>query len=343
MTRPAGDSFVMTSYDWPLTTTLRVNGRLLPDVIVDTGSPFTLLTRSDAETCGVRLLADTVETGSASDPVMACTGYADEVTLGEVALQHIVVLVRLDDASRPGQTPVSLLGLNDLRRIGRVEFHANRLVFPRPGTADRRLPPNFYFHAQGIRLPATHEGRHCTFSFDTGAAAQVLSAATFRPAATDTARFVLPCGRRRHAPAFRRPGRRARPDDYDGMLGMGFVRCFRRFVLDFTTMRITGTDPVSHTRQHRTAAYWINRGDWFGSRAQRGLTVAHPKTTRAQPDAPVRCLREKPARLRRRAGRGGNCATPVTTPPRAPPLCCKRSTRSRNWDATPKPLHCSTA
>ena len=119
--RPQGQSFVLTSYDWPLTTDIGVNGRLLPDVIVDTGSPFTLLTRSDAEACGVRLLADTVETGSAFGPVMACTGYADEVTLGEVRLQHIVVLVRLDDASRPGQTPVSLLGLNDLRRIGRVE------------------------------------------------------------------------------------------------------------------------------------------------------------------------------------------------------------------------------
>ena len=263
MTRPAGDSFVMTSYDWPLTTTLRVNGRLLPDVIVDTGSPFTLLTRSDAETCGVRLLADTVETGSAFGPVMACTGYADEVILGEVRLQHIVVLVRLDDASRPGQTPVSLLGLNDLRRIGRVEFHADRLVFPRPGTAGQEASPNFYFHAQGIRLPAIHEGRHCTFSFDTGAAAQVLSAATFRPAATDTARFVLhAAGADTRLPFVVLADGRA--PDYDGMLGMGFVRCFRRFVLDFTTMRITGTDPVSHTRQHRTAAYWINRGDWFG-------------------------------------------------------------------------------
>ena len=299
MTRPAGDSFVMTSYDWPLTTTLRVNGRLLPDVIVDTGSPFTLLTRSDAETCGVRLLADTVETGSAFGP------------------RHGVHRLRRRSDSRRGApcntssyssawtTPPgpdrlrsACWDLTTCAASGGWSSTPTGSSFPVPALPDRRLPPNFYFHAQGIRLPATHEGRHCTFSFDTGAAAQVLSAATFRPAATDTARFVLhAAGADTRLPFVVLADGRA--PDYDGMLGMGFVRCFRRFVLDFTTMRITGTDPVSHTRQHRTAAYWINRGDWFGlernaaslSRTQnhegRNLTRLFVAFGKNQPDSVV--------------------------------------------------------
>ncbi len=268
--RPTGDAFALTSYDWPLTTDIRVNGHTLSATVVDTGSPFTLLSHADALACGVRLLADTVETGSAFGLVKACTGYVDEVTIGGIRIKNIVVLVRLDGPSSPGTPLTNLLGLNELRRIGHVVFRNDRLVFPAPALAAPAVRPDttatvpdFYFHAQGLRLPALHDGRRHVFGLDTGAAAQVLSAAAFPPASTDTARFVLHlAGNDVRLPYVTLAG--GRSPDYDGLLGMGFVRCFREFGLDFGALRLSLSHPIAPSRQHRTAADWINRSDWFG-------------------------------------------------------------------------------
>lgn len=261
--RPQGQAFTLTSYDWPLTTDIGVNGRLLNATIIDTGTPFTLLSRADAEAAGVRILTDTVKVATLFGLTTATTGYADEITIGGLSLRHVRILVRTagDDAS--GHPLTNILGLNELRRIGRIEFLADRLKFPQPQPSDRHTRPNFHLTPQGVRFPASHEGSTYLFSFDTGTATQVLSAVTFPPERTDTVRFALDFeGKHVRLPYTVLASGKA-PDN-DGLLGIGFVRGFARFSIDFNTMRMEGHAVVSHTRQHRTAAYWINRGDWFG-------------------------------------------------------------------------------
>ncbi len=261
--RPGGTPFVMTSYDWPLTTTLGLNGHRLADVIVDTGMPFTLLSAADAAACGVQTLADTVEVATLFGPVTASTGLADEINLGGIRIRHVCVLVRHDGDGEPAGRPLAnILGLNELRRLGRVEFAKDRLLFPTPSRTGGQ-GTEFFLLDQEIRFAAAHDGRDHLFGLDTGAAAQILSEAAFPAAATDTADFVLDMGgsRVRLPYVVLTPGRAA---GYDGLLGIGLVRSCTRFVLDFSAMRLSAVRPTATPFRHPTLADWFNRRDGFG-------------------------------------------------------------------------------
>lgn len=260
--RPQGQSFVLTSYDWPLTTDIGVNGRLLNATIIDTGTLFTLLSRADAEAAGVRTLTDTVEVATLFGLTTATTGYVDEITIGGLSLRHIRVLVRTGDDEPAGQPLANILGLNELRRIGRIEFLADRLTFPQPQPSERPTRPNFHLTSQGVRFPASHEDTTYLFSFDTGTATQVLSAAAFPPEQTDTLHFALDFeGKRVRLPYTVLASGKA-PDN-DGLLGIGFVRGFTRFSIDFNTMHMEGHAIASQPHHHLSAADWFNRHDSY--------------------------------------------------------------------------------
>lgn len=278
--RPQGQAFTLTSYDWPLTTDIGVNGRLLNATIIDTGTPFTLLSRADAEAAGVRILTDTVKVATLFGLTTATTGYADEITIGGLSLRHVRILVRTagDDAS--GHPLTNILGLNELRRIGRIEFLADRLKFPQPQPSDRHTRPNFHLTPQGVRFPASHEGSTYLFSFDTGTATQVLSAVTFPPERTDTVRFALDFeGKHVRLPYTVLASGKA-PDN-DGLLGIGFVRGFARFSIDFNTMRMEGHAVASHPHRHLSAADWFNRHDSYAlERNAASLSLLQPARER---------------------------------------------------------------
>lgn len=278
--RPQGQSFVLTSYDWPLTTDIGVNGRLLNATIIDTGTLFTLLSRADAEAAGVRTLTDTVEVATLFGLTTATTGYADEITIGSLSLRHVRVLVRTGDDEPAGQPLANILGLNELRRIGRIEFLADRLTFPQPQPSERPTRPNFHLTSQGVRFPASHEGTTYLFSFDTGTATQVLSAAAFPPERTDTLHFALDFeGKRVRLPYTVLASGKA-PDN-DGLLGIGFVRGFARFSIDFNTMHMEGHAIASQPHRHLSAADWFNRHDSYDfERNAASLSLLQPSHER---------------------------------------------------------------
>ena len=261
--RPQGKAFALTSYDWPLTTDIGVNGHRLDATIVDTGTPFTLLSPADAATCGVYVLTDTVEVATLFGLVSASTGYVDDLTIGGIHLRHVCVLVRHDDGMPSGHPLSNILGLNELRRTGHVEFLADRIHFPPPGDCDEPARPNCFIMEQGLRFFASHQGQAHLFSFDTGTATQVLSTAVFPVATTDTTHFTLDF----EAQSVRLPYTvlaSGKAPDYDGLLGIGFVRGFTRFSIHFGTMRMEGQQTTSRPHRHPTVADWFNRQDGFG-------------------------------------------------------------------------------
>ena len=94
-------------------------------VLVDTGASFLTLRESDAHDAGiiVRSRDFTTRFSTANGVVMAARAEADYVDLGPARVEKVTVLVLPDD-----RLEVSLLGMNVLRRFGRVSFDSTGLT-----------------------------------------------------------------------------------------------------------------------------------------------------------------------------------------------------------------------
>lgn len=89
------------------------------EVLVDTGASHTTLRESDALRLGInpspRDYKHTFST--ANGEVLAARGEVDVVELGPIAVEEVTVFILPDD-----RLAISLLGLNVLRRFGRMEI-----------------------------------------------------------------------------------------------------------------------------------------------------------------------------------------------------------------------------
>ena len=94
-------------------------------VLVDTGASFLTLRESDAERAGIFLSPDDFNSrfSTANGYVMAARAEAEIVDFGPGRIEKVTVFVLPDD-----RLEVSLLGMNVLRRFGRVSFDSDGLT-----------------------------------------------------------------------------------------------------------------------------------------------------------------------------------------------------------------------
>lgn len=236
--RPPHDCGLPLSPLWPLFVPVKPNGQKAYPFLLDTGQGYTLLPEAEARTCGLHILPDTLSVASPTGLLSVSPAYADSLVLGEIVFRHIVVYaVHPDEYADPLYTRV--LGCNELLRLPGMVFYPKKLVFPyrpagaAPGSGEMRLSAD-----GALRLRAENEGHPYLFGLDTGSSDDVFPSAVFPPATTDTLHFEIAVGDSCYfspTPFFTD----SRATDHDGLLGVPFLRQFRRVCFDFGSMRLS--------------------------------------------------------------------------------------------------------
>ena len=124
-----------------LTDTVRVqmadNGHFYADillnrrevhVLIDTGASVLALRDSDAEAVGLypRPADFSYPVNTANGQTFAALMHVDEAELGDLVIRDVEVFVLPDE-----NLAISLLGMNVLSRMGKIQFDANELVIER--------------------------------------------------------------------------------------------------------------------------------------------------------------------------------------------------------------------
>jgi aspartyl protease family protein len=94
-------------------------------VLIDTGASVLLLRETDATAAGLHVMPRdfTYPVQTANGTSMVARVQADEIELGNLRIENVVIAVARDD-----QLFASLLGMNVLSKLGRVEFDDSELV-----------------------------------------------------------------------------------------------------------------------------------------------------------------------------------------------------------------------
>ncbi len=178
----------------------RLNGRATAPMVVDTGSPFTLLGARAGVDGGVRTVTTNEQpaqrVSGLTGAELACLALIDQFGIGALAVTNLGVLVRLEEPTTDRTSPASqsLLGLQPvlagsayvtLDYPHRQLTIAPRAVFqpPSAGVVDFLQLPMVFTNG-GLRVAARFPNGHQTqFVIDTGAAADfVLTSATIQAA-----------------------------------------------------------------------------------------------------------------------------------------------------------------
>lgn len=234
---PRGCSLPL-SPQWPLFVPVEPNGRKPYPFLLDTGQGYTLLPEAEAKACGLQVLPDTLSVASPTGMLSVSPAYADSLVLGDIVFRHVVVY-----AVHPGEFAdplyVRVLGCNELLRLPGMVFYPEKLVFPgRPLTLDPSGGELRLSSDGALRLRAGNGGHLHLFSLDTGSSDDVFPAAVFPPATTDTLHFEIAVGDSCYVspyPVFIE----SRAADHDGLVGVPFLRQFRRVCFDFGSMRLS--------------------------------------------------------------------------------------------------------
>lgn len=230
---------IPTSYGWPLRVKAKVNGNAEEDFFIDTGQPHTLLSRDGAKRVGAKMIADTLQITCSAGIANACPAFIDSMRIGGVKFSNFVAYVVLDDSILP-ISQYQAIGCDQMRQLPLVSFRPECIVVSSsPSEQGGEQAPNMRLSADNtlrILLTSEKEGRHL-FILDTGSPDDQISARAFP---SDTASIDL------HSFSI---GQRqisiedastvdSRYTDFDGVLGIPFVKSADAITLDFKNMRL---------------------------------------------------------------------------------------------------------
>ena len=138
--------------------------------ILDTGANLSVLTRSEARALGLRILEADVDVGSSTDVRnSADLAVADRVTIGRVALEHVVFLV-FDDAALtfPGVIIQGIIGFPVIEALGEVRISEEGVVTV-PAEPPHRPVANLALDGHTPLTTVRWEGQTLLCRLDTGA------------------------------------------------------------------------------------------------------------------------------------------------------------------------------
>lgn len=249
MERPAEETTVPVTYEWPLLVKA-VAGRDVPRFFtLETGQPYTYLPEAEARQAGMTIVPDTIRLSTSAGMVAACPAFAERLALGNIVFHNLLVYSVVDTARL--RAPFSrVIGSGELLRIGKFRLFPEIIQIPAVGTlragtdAPTSVTDGVWWPEEAVlrlsrdrtlRLRAFQGGRERLFSLDTSFPDNVMSRASFRAAGADSLQLDL-LGRRFPVPVtwsdVRLPG-------YDGLLGAAFLQnAADSVVADFRLMTL---------------------------------------------------------------------------------------------------------
>lgn len=232
---PQSECTLSASRDFPLRISVQVNGIELPNTILDTGSPFTLLSYETAKNYNVRMFEDTVIVGSYFGPIKAVTGIIDELRVGDVVYHHTNVRVaspQSPDYFRYNNT----LGIQELNKLSSVEFAPGRITL-RKNRCQSALQPNVCFRNGHPYLRSASNGRIEEYLLDTGYDTNHLYTNDSIPDGTPAWRILSG----HPVQFFTKRGFNDIAGKCHGTLGLPYTYNFESCLLDLDRMTFTGT------------------------------------------------------------------------------------------------------
>lgn len=256
---PKGECVIPTSRYFPLRLSARINGVEMLNAILDTGAPFTLLSRKTAEACQVHFLGDTVIANSCFGNVKTTTGIVKELRVGDVVFHNINVQVATSDAP-DFFVQNDILGMQEFRRLSSVTFSLGKLTL-RKNTRKKDLNPNMRFKDGHIYLYSVANGRTESFMLDTGADCNYNYTSDSIPSGSVT---ELPVSG--NPIQFITAAQNNIAGQCSGQLGLPYFINRDSCTLDFEQMRFTGSD---YHRRPLNYPICINSGDFMNLAAHR--------------------------------------------------------------------------
>lgn len=239
---------IPTSYGWPLRVKARVNGQAEEDFFIDTGQAHTLLTREGAKHFGAEMVADTLQITCSAGIANACPVFIDSMRIGGVKFSNFVAYVVIDDDILPiGK--YQAIGCDQLRQLPSISFKPECIVVSSSkGDSANYLKPNVGLSADNtfrILMESEKEGNHL-FGFDTGNPDDIISAQAFPTSSKTAAPLIFTTG---NATVSINDAASVdtRYADYDGVLGIPFIKSGDAVTLDFKkmTMKVEGKQDYS--------------------------------------------------------------------------------------------------
>ena len=230
---------IPTSYGWPLRIKAKVNGHSEDDFFIDTGQAHTLLTREGAKRLGAKIIADTLQITCSAGMANASPAFIDSMRIGGVKFTNFVAYVVLDDAVLP-ISQYQAIGCDQLRQLPCISFKPECIVV---SSADNSLAreafPNVRLSADNtlrVLLESDTEGRHL-FIFDTGCPDDQISARAFPASANGETSHTFITGKEQIS-IDDASTVDTRYTDFDGVLGIPFVKSAEAVTLNFKDMTL---------------------------------------------------------------------------------------------------------
>lgn len=259
--RPARNCYLPTTLEWPMMTSIEVNGHTFDDMVVETGYPVTMISQAEADRCGLRVLSDTLLVGCMFGPLKVRPALIDRLSLGDIVLTDVPVYVATADNPSLASSFSGLLGTSALARLGVIDIEPERLVFPYRAEAGASAEPNMRLSGDGnLQVEAFYQGRRQRFALDTGQSACIFSTYSYPRATTDVHELQLTvAGQTLRVPYAELTDMHAY--DHEGVLGVPFLKSFKKLRMDFRHMCLTasGVQPF----HYRDIEQWINDGNLF--------------------------------------------------------------------------------
>lgn len=251
---------IPTPQNFPLRIPVQINNIEIPNVIIDTGAPFTFLSYATAEKCNVRMLGDTVIVGSYFGDIKAVTGIIDKMQVGNIVYHNINVKVASPQA--PDYFSQSnTLGMQELARLSSIEFSPGKVTF-RKNTQKKALQPNVCFRDGHPYIQHLNNNKKEEYMFDTGYDSNLIytndsiqeNSLEWHSILENPVQFLT------------RQGHNDIAGTCEGLLGFPYTSSFESCILDLDQMTFSGKGYRTHPLHYSIC---INNGDFIRLDANR--------------------------------------------------------------------------
>ena len=251
LTFTRADASLQVSRYWPLMTSAQINNQQRISLTISTAQQYTLLSTQDVRNCGLIPLNDTIVVYDWEGPIVVSPVLVPELACGDIVFRNLLcyAVLPVDGFSR---IQTSILGTNELRRLGRIEIYKEKwFVKPQVAHSDRlehRTSHNIYWDQDGrLLVKGSHKKRDYSFILDMDFPSNTFSAANFSPLITDTTDFQLQINfvndeNKQNVVSVKLPNLSLSPvgnKEMAGIIGYPFVHSLNYAKIDFETMNFS--------------------------------------------------------------------------------------------------------
>lgn len=251
LTFTRADASLQVSRYWPLMTSAQINNQQRISLTISTAQQYTLLSTQDVRNCGLIPLNDTIVVYDWEGPIVVSPVLVPELACGDIVFRNLLcyAVLPVDGFSR---IQTSILGTNELRRLGRIEIYKEKwFVKPQVAQSDRlehRTSHNIYWDQDGrLLVKGAHKKRDYSFILDMDFPSNTFSAANFSPLITDTTDFQLQINfvndeNKQNVVSVKLPNLSLSPvgnKEMAGIIGYPFIHSLNYAKIDFETMNFS--------------------------------------------------------------------------------------------------------